>query len=402
MASTSRHAHLSRPSRSLIALADALARSGSRIEDEYWERQIGALLGRALSGKPGRTVESALDHLMDVQSQAYEVLVEQAENHSESLRFTHQGQSWDALLFSAPILAWTRYKLPEGGLSAKQARELEALLADSVAAPDARLALLPELVRFERLPQSFHETRAWTQGLALRALGGHQSVPVRPEGDEQPDNLLADVLFLVGAIVVPEGQALFRWQDAQAERPVELREESTIRWSANCARLLDPVFTGCQVEYLQPEAYYTSTRLADQRIRPLSLKAAVAWLQTAGHIPAKSLRAAIVACGEQGIEEYRVGFCTRENNDVIYGCVWPALSREETSPEPSTDEQVNAWEEIAALLREEGVQDIRRLPGVQALEFCDDCGTPYFPNMLGEMQHPELPEEIDPEPMHFH
>ncbi|MER1967136.1 DUF2863 family protein [Castellaniella sp. GW247-6E4] len=401
MASTSRHTHLSRPSRSLIALADALARSGSRIEDEYWERQIGVLLDRALSGKPGRTVESALDHLMDAQSQAYEVLVEQAENRSESLRFTHQGQTWDALLFSAPILAWTRYKLPEGGLIASQTRELEALLADSIAAPGAHLALLPELVRFERLPQSFHETRAWTQSLALRALGSGQGAPVQGDA-EQPDNLLADVLFLVGAIAVPEGEPLFRWQDARAERPGELREESSIRWGANCARLLDPAFTGCQVEYLQPEAYYTSTRLADQRIRPLSIKAAVTWLQTAGHIPAKDLRAAIVACGEQSIEEYRVGFCTRENNDVIYGCVWPALSREEASPEPGADGQVNTWEEIAALLREEGIQDVRRLPGVQALEFCDDCGTPYFPNMLGEMQHPELPEEIDPEPMHFH
>uniref|UniRef100_UPI00333E5DEE DUF2863 family protein n=1 Tax=Castellaniella defragrans TaxID=75697 RepID=UPI00333E5DEE len=401
MASSSRLAHLSRPSRSLIALADALARSGSRLEDEYWEHQLGLLLDRALAGKPGRTIESALDHLMDNRSQAYEVLVEQAENHSESLCFTHQGQAWDILLFSAPILAWTRYRLPEGTLSANQVGELQALLADSVAAPDARLALLPELVRFEGLPQSFHETRAWAHNLALRALDGTQNTPIRGE-TEQPDNLLADVLFLVGAIVVPKGQALFRWQDAQAERPADLREESATRWRANCARLLDPVFTGCQVEYLQPEAYYTSTRLADQRIRPLSLKAAVAWLQTAGHISAKDLRVAIVACGEQSIEEYRVGFCTRENNDVIYGCVWPALNREEASPEPSTDDQVNTWEEIAALLREEGIQDIRRLPGVQALEFCDDCGTPYFPNMLGEMQHPELPEEIDPEPMHFH
>lgn len=401
MASTSRHASLSRPSRTLIAVADALARSGSRIEDAYWERQLGVLLDRALSGKPGRTVELALDHLMQAHSPAYEVLVEQAENRSESLRLTHQNQAWDALMFSAPILAWTRYQLPSGELNAQQLRELEALLADSVAAPGARLALLPELVRFERLPQSFHETRAWTYSLAQRALGtGHASV--LQSQAEPPDNLLADVLFLVGVIIAPADEALFRWQDTQSERPVELREEAAARWQANCARLLDSLFTGCQAEYLQPEAYYTSTRLADQRIRPLSLKAAVAWLQTAGHLPAKDLRAAIVACGEQAIEEYRVGFCTRESNDVIYGCVWPALSREEASPEPSTDDQINAWEEIAALLREEGIQDIRRLPGVQALEFCEDCGTPYFPNMLGEMQHPELPEEIDPEPMHFH
>ncbi|HUH40091.1 MAG TPA: DUF2863 family protein, partial [Castellaniella sp.] len=112
MASSPRSA-LSRSSRTLIALADALARSGSRVEDNYWEHLIGTQLDRALTGKPGRTIESALDQLMDTRSQAYEVLVEQAENRSEALRFTHQGAAWDALLFSAPILAWTRYKLPE-------------------------------------------------------------------------------------------------------------------------------------------------------------------------------------------------------------------------------------------------------------------------------------------------
>lgn len=399
MASSPRSA-LSRSSRTLIALADALARSGSRVEDNYWEHLIGTQLDRALTGKPGRTIESALDQLMDTRSQAYEVLVEQAENRSEALRFTHQGAAWDALLFSAPILAWTRYKLPDGKLDKAQIHRLEALLGDSVTAPGTQLALIPELIRFEHLPQSFHETRAWTHGLALKALGAAASVS--PRESEQPDNLLADVLFLVGVIVTPAQQAMFRWQDPQADQPGALREQSAQHWGTDCARILDSVFTGCQTEHLQPEAYYTSTRLADQRIRPLSLRAAVAWLQTAGHIPVKDLRTAIVACGDQNIEEYRIGFCTRENNEVIYGCVWPALSREEASPEPLGDEPISAWEEIAALLREEGIQDVRRLPGVQALEFCDDCGTPYFPNMLGEMQHPELPEEIDPEPVHFH
>ena len=87
---------------------------------------------------------------------------------------------------------------------------------------------------------------------------------------------------------------------------------------------------------------------------------------------------------------------------MIYGCVWPALSREESQPDPDAEDQVDTWDTIAALLRECGVQDIRRLPGLQPMEFCEDCGTPYFPNMLGDMQHPELPEEIDPEPVQFH
>jgi len=260
--------------------------------------------------------------------------------------------------------------------------------------------MLPSLVRFDRLPQSFQETRAWTQALAMRALGLRREGPVLRDADA-PEDLLADVFFLVGAVVVPRGEPVFQWQSPlPAEAPAQ--DDVSRRWAEGCARILEAAFTGCQLEYLRPEAYYTSTRQADQGIRPLTLKAAATWLQTAAQIPGTDLRAALVACGEQSVEEYRIGFCTRQSNDVIYGCVWPALSREESQPEPDAEGQVDTWDTIAALLRECGIQDIRRLPGLQPMEFCEDCGTPYFPNMLGDMQHPELPEEIDPEPVQFH
>lgn len=389
-----------RSARTLVSLADALAHSGSRLEDQYWERLLGTRLEKLLAGKANRSVEAALEYLMEANPSTYEVLVEQAENHSESALITHQGESFDALLFSAPILAWTRYKLPDGELNAEQAEVLAGHLSEHIASSGARLAILPRLVSFEQLPQSFHDTRSWTQYLAARALMGKPesftlATPTPQEG------MLADVLFLVGAVIAPQGQALFRWQDDEAGNAAA-HENAGLRWAEACALSLDAMFTGCQVEFLAPGAYYTSTRAADQRIRPLSLKAAVTWLQTAGHIQGNGLRAAIAACGEQHIEEYRIGFCTRENNEVIYGCIWPALSREEASPELSSEGNIDTWDDIAALLRELGIQDIRRLPGMHPMEFCEDCGTPYFPNMLGDMQHPELPEEIDPEPMHFH
>ena len=56
----------------------------------------------------------------------------------------------------------------------------------------------------------------------------------------------------------------------------------------------------------------------------------------------------------------------------------------------------------AARLIEGDVRDVPRLPGIYPAEFCDDCGAPYFPNPLGEMLHPEFPEEADPGPIHFH
>src|SRR3546814_2846789 len=72
-----------------------------------------------------KTVETALDHLLATDVNAYEILVEQAETLSESTSLTHEGVEYDALLFSAPLVAWTRYQLPQGELTAEQITALE-------------------------------------------------------------------------------------------------------------------------------------------------------------------------------------------------------------------------------------------------------------------------------------
>lgn len=400
MPARSRPSSLSRTSLTLISLAEALAAGGSRTEGLWWRQHLSQALNKALSARQGHTVEAALDHLLEQRSTAYEVLVEQAEAHSESVTLSHQGELYDAQLISAPILAWTRYQLPSGELDEQQRKLLSKLLSTTTLAPGAIHYLQPSLIRFDQLPQSFRETRAWVNALAQHALGMRRDPPDVRKADTPPD-LLADAYFLMAVVVVRQGEPLFQWQSLPTATPPN-RASIAALWAEGCARITDPLFTGCLMEYLSPEAFYTSTRQADQAIRPLTLKAAVTWLQTAAHLPGKELRAAIVACGEQTIEEYRIGFCTRQNNDVIYGCIWPSLSPEESSPDQGSDGQIDTWDTLAALLREAGIQDIRRLPGLQALDFCEDCGTPYFPNMLGEMQHPELPEEIDPEPVQFH
>ena len=65
-------------------------------------------------------------------------------------------------------------------------------------------------------------------------------------------------------------------------------------------------------------------------------------------------------------------------------------------------QQPSIPEEIAAYLAEVGVTDVKQLSGLGTTEICEDCGAPFFPNALGEMMHPELPDETDLEPRHFH
>jgi hypothetical protein len=392
---------LSRETQRLLALTGALSRSGSRLEDAYWESQLDSVLNKLLLGKKNRYIESALEQLLASDANGYEILIEQAETLSESAALSKDGIDYDALLFCAPVVAWTRYQLPSVDLAASHLDELRAHASEHLAAPGAQIALLPALVGFDQMPQTFQETRQWTQRLALKALGQPAEACVLNQAGEQ-GNLLADARFVIGAIVVPRGEPIFRWQVPLPDEKAPTRDSCKQAWEQAASAVLTPIFTGCQVEYLQPDAYYVNSREADRRIRPLALKAAITWLQTAANIAGSNLRAVIAACGETVIEEFRVGFSTRQSNDVIYGCVWPVLSKEEAVADGLESGEIDVPDEIAALLKELGVSDVRRLPDIYAPEFCDDCGAPLFPNPLGEMLHPELPEEIDMSPIHFH
>jgi len=261
--------------------------------------------------------------------------------------------------------------------------------------------LMPHIASLDQMPRTFCETWDWLQKLGYAALGTTYTAPTL---NNEPDafNMLADTRYLVGAVAVPEGQPLFRWQ----QEPGELGEGRTVcldRWIEHTKAIFTNLLPGCGFEILTPDAYYVSNREADRRVRPLSVKAAVSWLGAALNLEAAQLRAVVAGCGENRADEYRIGFTQKNENEVVYGCLWPLYGREDDQPlldhEPPPLETV---EEIAALLKECGVTDIRRLPGILSPEFCEDCGAPYFPNPNGEMVHAELPEDAETAPVHFH
>ncbi len=383
----------------LVSLAESLAQSGSRLEDVYWEGLLANQLDKLLIGKKNKSIEAALEHLIAGNVEAYEILVEQAETQSESTQLQVADKPYDVLLICAPVVAWTRYQLPQSFALGDQLQAAQRLLQQHILAEGAQVALVPELVCFDQMPQSFQETLEWTQRLGKQALGQRVD-PLVIKPINNMEGMLADARFLIAAVAVPRGGCLFRWQNDGAEAPT--RAQCFEDWVRDASNLISPMFTGCTVEYLHPDAYYVNSREADRRIRPLALKAAVTWLQTAAGLPGDSLRATIAGAGESIIEEYRIGFSTRQSTEVIYGCIWPILSKDEAVSDSIDNDETAVPEEILSLLRELGVSDVRRLPGLHTAEFCDDCGAPYFPNPLGEMLHPELPEEIDINPLNFH
>jgi len=386
-----------RDSTRLVTLAQALARSGSRVEDRYWEHLIEQILTRLLRAGNDAPLEAALTRLAE-ESDGYEILIEQAETLSESATLEHAGCRYDALLVVIPIVAWTRYAIPTGTIAPAQLEALTNQMHGHVLAADTRLAFLPQLLSIDQMPRSFSETWQWLQRLAQQALGAGPARLTLPD-DSEVAELLADTRYVVGAVLVEEGRPLFRWQEAPGRAEAE-RSACETQWLAQIEPTLAQLLPGCGVECLLPDAYYVSNRAADQRVRPLALQAAVAWLESALGLPASQVRAVIAACGEDEPEEYRIGLTLRQSNQILYGCVWPVYERARANGDP--DDANSPAEEIADRLKTLGVTDIRRLAGILPAEFCEEHNAPYFPNPLGEMVHAEIPDHANTDPGHFH
>ena len=400
-ARTSSLPNLGRDASRLIALATALHNSGSRVEDRYWETELASLLRKLLANGKDQVIDNALDHLSQHHLGAYEVLMEQAETLSESCVLEKDGILYDVLLVLAPLVAWTRYSIPANLIESKTLGALAQQMRQHVLAPNSKFALMPRLASLDQMPRSFCETWSWLQSLGNKAL----DMPAEePKLNEPPEsfNMLADTRYLVGAIAVEQNKPIFSWQVPSTDLSTD-RAKCLEQWTKATQIHFADLLPGCGFEILVPDAYYVSNREADRRVRPLSLKAAVTWLCGALNTEADQLRAIVAGCGEQRIEEYRIGFTQRNQNEVIYGCLWPMYGREDDQNILDPDAPIiNTADEIVAIIKECGVTDVRKLSGTLNLDFCDDCGAPYFPNPNGEMVHAELPEDAETAPAHFH
>ncbi|MDP5008510.1 MAG: DUF2863 family protein, partial [Glaciimonas sp.] len=93
---------------------------------------------------------------------------------------------------------------------------------------------------------------------------------------------------------------------------------------------------------------------------------------------------------------------------VVYGVVWPLYGEEEADEEitdASASEENEAQtplEQIYALLRENGISHIQCHNELFTMEFCDDCGTPLYADVDGELVHPEMPEDTPTGSTHLH
>ena len=379
---------LSRDASELQRLATGLAESGGKLEDAYWESELFALVDALLRNGAEDDLNSALDRLHEANPPAHDELADMIEACAETSRLVQSDKTWDVLLFAAPILAWSRFSIPTLSLPGDTLQALSVQLGAHTFASSARLALADFLFSPDQLPRSFCDTWQLTRQLAEAAQQG-QNCKVDSSQFPETNRFLSDVRYLIGAVAVPQGAPIFRWNEKDGSK-----ESALAAWQKQGNPNLEPLLPGCAWQVLLPDAYHAACRTADLASRPYSLRASVAFLQTTLGKPAEALRAVLGGFHDKRLEEYRVGFGPRDSEAIYHGVVWPLLGSE--------DENSDTAGEIEGLLREAGIKDIVVHNQQFPFEFCDDCGAPLYPNADGDTVHAEMPETPASSPQSLH
>ncbi|MGE5490870.1 MAG: DUF2863 family protein [Actinomycetota bacterium] len=370
---------LSRDAAELQRLATGLSESGGKLEDSWWEARLAELVDSLLKNGAEDDINTALDRLFETNPRAHDELADMVESRAESTRLDVQGQEFDVMLFVSPILAWSRFSIPAGSLPKSSLESLKVQLGAHVFGADTRIALADFLFSPDQLPRSFCDTWLLTRELGMAALSD-QNLAIDTSGMPETNRFLSDVRYLVGAVAVPRGGAVFRWNEADGSREASLKE-----WIRQGSPSLEPILTGCAYQPLLADSYHTACRQADRASRPYSLRASVAFLQTVQGITPADMRAVVGPFYDRRMEEYRVSLGPRDKDATWHGVVWPLLGAEAEAPD--------AAGEIESVLRECGVKDVHFLDHHFPMEFCDDCGAPMYPNTEGELVHAEMPEQ---------
>lgn len=371
----------------LVWLANGLAESGNRAEDRFWEQHLTVIVDELLDEGNEASINEALDHLFNGSTTAYDELADFVESRAECA--SRQSTDEDVILIAAPLLAWSRYRIPATKIPPAVLANLRVHLQAHVLAANVKLSLADFLFSPDHLPVGYCNTARFASAIG-EAARGDRDMDIETAELPETAHFLSDTRYLLFAVAVPRGAPMFRWQEPGGDR-----DNALTQWRTQGGSCLMPLLPGCAMEVVLPDAYFAASRRADRASRAYSVRASVAFLGTTLAVPASNLRAVVAPFYDRKLEEYRVGLTLRDNDTVVHGIVWPILGVE--------DENGDVPAQIEASLRECGVTDIMMLDHRFPLEFCDDCGSPLYPSPEGEAVHAELPEEDAAQiPRHLH
>ena len=377
-----------RSAETLSRLAEGLSASGSRAEDEYWNNKLEAEIKKVILEKDEISLNVALDKLSEKETRAHEELADAIEGCIEFERIFLENNSFDSLLITAPVLAWSTLGLSNFNISKKYLEDISALLRKHIFNPDAQISLVNYLYSPDQLPESFIETKQLKKTIT-HCLMKNSHLLLNEKEIKETSTFLADQRHLLGVVAVKTGDHIFQWQD-NFMRP----EDIEASWKKVSREMFSKIMPQCAREAILPRAYYVACRDADRQLRKFSIQASVSYLASSLSITNESLLVVIGGCYDRHLEEYRISFCDKRSFEVYHGIVWPLLGPE--------DELSELIEIIEAYLKSCGIAEVKSLSQRLPLEFCEECGSPLYPNIEGEMVHIEQPENDSPQHQHIH
>jgi uncharacterized protein DUF2863 len=378
----------------LARFAAGLAASGSYKEDIFWEKQLGTKINAQLRMGNDQNLEEALELLYDTDPAGYGEFIYAIEAAIECSTLSHEGCTYDVLMFAAPVLTWSRFSIPSGPIPETILNDLRKQFQTHVLIETTQFSLADYLFSPDQLPRGYRLTYELAEKLCAAAAGG-QDLHMNPRQFPETANFLSDTRYLLGAIAVQQGEPMFRWQETDITSQINngvagvksSRQRILLNWKTECGKALRSLFQGCALDLLLPDGFFSAWRMADRLARPYSMHATVDFLQSTLNIPVSDLRAVIAPFHDQLLEEYRVSFTFMDSNEVLYGIVWALVGEE--------DENSDTISQIETTLQECGITSITPLDNRFPLEYCEECGAPLFPNSEGEIVHAEFPEEGD-------
>ncbi len=351
-------------------------------EQLFWEQQATSSVESVLaSGKDG-TLFAALEVLWEEHPDAYERMADLAENCVQSKTYDDGTVS---LLIAIPVLTWSRNQLPIGKTDDATVTALKRAIKTHWLADGVTLTMGHTLYGPDDLPEGFVGTAKLAKKHFDDALVGKDSPHTHKPSAYDDDPFLADCRFWLGVLRAKAGAPLFQAQLSPTGK-LDLDAQETA-WRSEAAAAAHKLFIGCAYEILPPEGYYEACRSAELDIRGFSLQASALMMMTSLELGADQIRVVIAACHSTHFEEYRISLLTKSSNEVLQGVTWPLLGREET--------QDALLEEIHANLKALGITRIRMVDEQLPMDYCDDCGTPLFPDLNAELVHPGSPDEDD-------
>jgi hypothetical protein len=385
----------------LVADVLALAASGSKVEDNFWEKKLFERLNRLLTHQHQAILDAALDQTFKSQTPAFEILADAIETAAESMVYESQNTKYDVLLVAIPIIAQTRYAIPSGSMKTRLVAETVEHLKAFVLSNEAKLSIVPWLYSIDQIPQSHTHTRQLMEKMAQSAVD-QTDVTYELKGMPETVHVLADPRFILCAVATQQGKPMFVWQEDEVER-VE-RNISQKRWQASMHPVLSELLPGCEFELMLPDAFFTNCREADKRVRPLSLIAAVNYLESTLGVSPVELSCVIAPFGKEITDEFRISFAIKGHPEIIYGVVWPLYDREMVSTEDIDNggHSNSTIELISDTLHVAGVGDVFKHAMLFTPEMCEDCGVPLFANRSADIVHAEMPTDTPAQQLLFH